>query len=55
MALVFPKVAGGDWVDDLRVLACVEGFCRVLKEAEGFGLTRGERLRQQPFGAWGIG
>ena len=43
MALVLINVAGGDCVDDLRVLEGDEGFCRVLKETEGFGLTRRER------------
>jgi hypothetical protein len=43
MALVLLNVAGGDCVDDLRVLESDEGFCRVLKETEGFGLSRRER------------
>jgi hypothetical protein len=43
MALVVLNLAGGDCVDDLRVLEADEGFCRVLREVEFYGRTRSER------------
>jgi hypothetical protein len=43
MALVLLNLAGGDCVDDLRVLEGDEGFCRVLREVEFYGRTRSER------------
>ena len=38
-------VAGGDCVDDLRVLDADEGFCRVLQRTEWRGLPRRQRRR----------
>ena len=43
MSLVLLNLAGGDCVDDLRVLEGDEGFCRVLRRTELFGLLRRER------------
>jgi hypothetical protein len=43
MALVLLNLAGGDCVDDLRVLEGDEGFCRLLREFEFYGRTRSER------------
>jgi len=43
MALVLLNLAGGDCVDDLRVIEGDEGFCRVLRELEFYGRTRSER------------
>jgi len=43
MALVLLNVAGGDCVDDLRVIEGDEGFCRLLRELEFYGRTRSER------------
>ena len=43
MALVLLNLAGGDCVDDLRLLEGDEGFCRVLREVEFCGWTRSER------------
>lgn len=43
MALVLLNLAGGDCVDDLRMLEADEGFCRVLREVEPYGRTRSER------------
>ena len=43
MALVLLNLAGGDCVDDLRVLEGDEGFCRLLREFEFYGRTRPER------------
>lgn len=43
MALVLLNLAGGDCVDDLRVLERDEGFCRVLRRTELVGLSRRER------------
>jgi hypothetical protein len=49
MNLVLLQIAGGDCVDDLRILEGDEGFCRVLEqvELELMGLPRAERRRQQ--------
>ena len=43
MALVLLNLAGGDCVDDLRVLEGDEGFCRLLGEFEFYGRTRSEK------------
>jgi len=43
MALVLLNLAGGDCVDDLRVLEGDEGFCRLLREFEFHGRTRSEK------------
>jgi hypothetical protein len=43
MALVLLNLAGGDCVDDLRVLEGDEGLCRILGETEMWGWTRSER------------
>lgn len=43
MALILLNLAGGDCVDDLRVLEGDEGFCRVLRELEFYGRTRSEK------------
>ena len=43
MALVLLNLAGGDCVDDLRVIEGDEGFCRVLRDLEFDGRTRSER------------
>ena len=53
-ALVLLNLAGGDCVDDLRVLAGDEGFCRVLRrvELQGVpGMKRRERRAQERRGA----
>ena len=42
-SLVLLNLAGGDAVDDLRVLEKDEGFCRVLRRAETYGMRRRER------------
>lgn len=42
-SLVLLNLAGGDSVDDLRVLEKDEGFCRVLGKAETHGMRRRER------------
>ena len=42
-ALVLLNLAGGDCVDDLKVLEGDDGFCRVLREVEFYGRTRSER------------
>jgi hypothetical protein len=43
MALVLLNLAGGDCVDDLRVLEGNEGFCRVFRDLEFYGRTRSEK------------
>jgi len=42
-SLVLLNLAGGDAVDDLRILEKDEGFCRVLRRAETYGMRRRER------------
>jgi hypothetical protein len=43
MALLLLNLAGGDCVDDVRVLEGDEGLRRVVRETEGHGRTRSER------------
>jgi hypothetical protein len=43
MALLLLNLAGGDCVDDMRVLEGDEGLCKVLREVEFCGRTRSER------------
>jgi hypothetical protein len=43
MALILLNLAGGDCVDDLKVLEADDGFCEILKKAELHGLKRKER------------
>lgn len=43
MPLVWLNLAGGDCVDDVRVLEGDEGFCRFLREVEGYGKTGSEK------------
>jgi hypothetical protein len=45
MALVLLNLAGGECVEDLRVLEGDEGFARVLRRVETHGLPRQERRR----------
>ena len=47
MPLVLMNLAGGDCVDDLRILEGDEGFTRVLRRAELRGLPRQERREQE--------
>lgn len=42
-SLLLLNLAGGDAVDDLRILEKDEGFCRVLQRAESCGMRRRER------------
>ena len=43
MSLVLLNLAGGECVDDLRILKGDEGFCRVLTEIKGYALPRKAR------------
>jgi Transposase DDE domain group 1 len=43
MSLVLLNLAGGDCVDDLRVLEGDEGLCRILREVEDCGRTGSEK------------
>ncbi len=43
MSLVLLNLAGGDCVEDLRVLEGDEGFCRLLRKVEEYGRTSSER------------
>jgi len=47
MALVLLNVAGGDCVDDLRILEADEGFVKVMRRVELHGLRRKERREQE--------
>jgi hypothetical protein len=47
LALVMLNLAGGDCVDDLRILESDEGFCRVWAMAEGRHLSPAERAAQE--------
>ena len=42
-SLVLLNLAGGESVDDLRILEKDEGLCRVLRRAETYGMRRRER------------
>lgn len=43
MSLLLLNVAGGDCVDDLRVLEADDGFSRLMRRVENYGLPRRER------------
>jgi len=43
LSLILLNLAGGDCVDDLRILEADEGFCRILRRIELKGLPRKER------------
>jgi len=40
LSLVLLNLAGGDCVDDVKILEADDGFCEVLKKAEMHGLRR---------------
>lgn len=42
-SLVLLNLAGGECVDDLRILEKDEGFCQLLRKAETYGMGRRER------------
>jgi len=43
MSLILLNLAGGECVDDLRVMEEDEGFCRVMRRVELHGVKRGQR------------
>jgi Transposase DDE domain group 1 len=47
LSLVLLNLAGGDSVDDIRVLEKDEGFCKVLGRVETKGLSRQQRRAQE--------
>jgi hypothetical protein len=47
LALILLNLAGGDCVDDLRILEADDGFCRILERVELQGLPRKERRETQ--------
>ena len=47
LSLVLLNLAGGDSVDDIRILDKDEGFCRVLGRVETKGLTRQQRRARE--------
>ena len=42
-SLIMLNIAGGESVDDLRILESDDGLCRVMRSAEARGMRRGER------------
>ena len=50
LALVLLQLAGGEAVEDLRLLEADPGFCTVLRQVEGYGLPR--RLRRALVRRW---
>ncbi len=46
-SLVLLNLAGGEGVEDLRILEKDEGLCRVLRKAETHGMSRRERRAQE--------
>ena len=47
LSLILLNLAGGDCVDDLKILEKDEGFCKVLSRVETKGLTRQQRRSQE--------
>lgn len=47
LSLIMLNLAGGDCVDDLRILAGDEGFCRVLHRVKMHGVARKERRESE--------
>ncbi|MGD0489495.1 MAG: IS1380 family transposase [Syntrophorhabdales bacterium] len=47
MSLILLNLAGGESVDDLRILEADEGFCRILRRIELKGLPRKERRQTE--------
>jgi len=47
LSLVLLNLAGGDCVEDLRILEGDEGFCRVLERVETYGMRRRQRRELQ--------
>ncbi len=43
LSLILLNLAGGECIDDLRILEADEGFCRILRRIELKGLPRKER------------
>ncbi|MEI9479401.1 MAG: IS1380 family transposase [Deltaproteobacteria bacterium] len=46
LSLILLNIAGGDCVEDLRVVEKDEGFCKVMRRAEQKGKTRRERREE---------
>lgn len=47
LSLVLLNIAGGDCVDDIEKLEGDEGFCRIFRKAEGYGMKRKDRRELQ--------
>ena len=50
LALVLLNLAGGDCVEDIKVLEADDGFCEVIKKAEIHGLRR--KVRRELLRRW---
>ena len=46
-SLILLNLAGGDCVDDLRILEADEGFCRILNRIELKGIKRKDRRQKE--------
>ena len=46
LSLILLNIAGGDCVEDLRMVEKDEGFCKVMRRAEQKGMTRRERREE---------
>lgn len=47
LSLVMLNLAGGDCVDDIEKLEADEGFCRIYRKAETYGMKRKERREME--------
>jgi hypothetical protein len=43
LSLVLMNLAGGECVEDIRLLEADEGLCRIVRQAEKYGLSKAER------------
>ena len=47
LSLILLNVAGGECVEDIRMLEADAGLCRIFREAECYGLGRGARKEME--------
>jgi hypothetical protein len=48
LSLVLLNLAGGECVDDLKILEADKGFCEILRKSEMHGLKRKVRRTLEP-------